>query len=451
MPAAVTLPQRIFDNRFIYWPGQGGGFLGSEWDPLMLTCEPAEEQFQIISAMAKCCTGCSEPSSLDPISSAGQTPGMIDADILARRREALAKLLVEEQVDALLISSVVNVTYLTGFSGDTSYLILGKDRTLLVSDGRYTEQIAEECPGLETYIRPPTQTITAAAVENLSKMCYRSVGFESSCMTVAEREKLAELCPAIAWKPGSDRVEKLRMVKDDSELAEIREAIAIAERAFDMFRAALRLDESEKDLSDAMEMHIRRAGGECSSFRPIVAADARAALPHAPPTRQLIADADLILVDWGASGPRYKSDLTRVLMARRFSVAGRSWPLRLDFDQLQKVYTAVRTAQEQAFRAIRPGAKAADVDAAARSAIAEAGFGALFVHGLGHGIGLQVHEGPGIRASSTDVLQAGMVFTIEPGIYLPGQFGVRIEDDVRVTEDGCEVLTHVARDWQEVV
>lgn len=372
---------------------------------------------------------------------------MIDADILPRRREALAKRLVEEPLDALLISNVVNVTYLTGFSGDSSYLILSKDRALLVSDGRYTEQVAEECPGLETYIRPPTQTITAATAESLNKLGVRSIGFESSCMTVAERTKLGELCPGIDWKPGNDRVELLRMVKDDTELAEIRQAIAIAERAFEMFQAMLRLDDSEKELSDAMESYIRRAGGEGSSFRPIIAADARAALPHAPLTRTSLAEADLILVDWGASTPRsYKSDLTRVLLARSFSVAGRSRPMRLDPRQLQKVYTAVRTAQEQAFRAIRPGAKAADVDAAARTAIADAGYGSFFVHGLGHGIGLQVHEGPNIRASSTDVLQAGMVFTVEPGIYLPGQFGVRLEDDVRVTPDGCEVLTHVTKE-----
>jgi Xaa-Pro aminopeptidase len=211
----------------------------------------------------------------------------------------------------------------------------------------------------------------------------------------------------------------------------------------------LRPEDTEKDLSDALEMYVRRAGGECSSFRPIVAADARAALPHAPPTRQSIAGADLLLVDWGASGPRYKSDLTRILLARSFSIAGRNRPPRLPPEQLRQVYTAVRTAQDNAFDAIRPGARAADVDAAARSAIADAGFGAFFVHGLGHGIGLQVHEGPNIRASSTDVLQAGMVFTVEPGIYLPGQFGIRIEDDVRVTPDGCEVLSHLDREWPD--
>jgi Xaa-Pro aminopeptidase len=199
-----------------------------------------------------------------------------------------------------------------------------------------------------------------------------------------------------------------------------------------------------------MEMYIRRAGGECSAFRPIVAADARAALPHAPPTGQPIGDADLLLVDWGASGPGgYKSDLTRVLQARNFSLTGRSRPPRLDQDQVRKVYTAVRTAQEHAFRAIRPGARAADVDAAARSAIADAGFGSFFVHGLGHGIGLQVHEGPNIRASSTDLLLENMVFTVEPGIYLPGRFGVRIEDDVRVTPDGCAILTQVPRELGE--
>jgi len=366
----------------------------------------------------------------------------------ALRRERLAPCLKEEQLDALLVSNPVNVTYLTGFSGDSSNLILGRKRTVLVSDGRFTEQLAEECPGLETHIRPPDQTLSKATAEVLDKLGRRAVGFESAHLSIAELETLKELTPTTDWKPGPKRVEQLRAVKDPSEIEEIREAIRIAERAFAMFRAMLRPTDCEKDLADAMEMYIRRAGGRASSFPSIVAVGERAALPHAPPTNRVVGDSPLLLVDWGACGRFYKSDLTRVLLPRNYSIFARPGRQVRGDDKLEKVYATVRQAQEQAIGAVRPGAQAKDVDAVARGAIAEAGFGQYFVHGLGHGIGLQVHEAPAVRTNSTDVLQAGNVVTIEPGVYLPGWGGIRLEDDVLVTEDGAEVLTSVPRDLE---
>lgn len=372
------------------------------------------------------------------------------------RRERLAGQLAAEQVEALLISHPVNVSYLTGFSGDASWLVLGRQRTILVSDGRFTEQIADECPGLEVQIRPPGQNIVAASAEVLQQLGVQSVGFESSHLSVAEFESLREQAQTIDWKPGRDRVERLRAVKDESEVAAIREAIHIAEKAFAMFRAMLRPTDCEKDLSDAMELYIRRAGGKCSSFPTIVAGGARAALAHAPPTEQTVAaSGPLLLVDWGASGRFYKSDLTRVLLPRNHSAFSRppSSPLSQGAakgvdPKLDEVYQAVAHAQEQALRAIRPGVKAHDVDAAARSALTDAGFGSFFIHSLGHGLGLQVHEAPALRTNSQDVLEAGMVVTVEPGVYLPGWGGIRLEDDVLVTPDGCEVLTHLPRDME---
>jgi Xaa-Pro aminopeptidase len=370
------------------------------------------------------------------------------------RRERLAGLLPGECLDALLVSNPVNVTYLTGFSGDSSNLVLARQRALLVSDGRFTEQIAEECPGLEVQIRPTGQTLPAATAEALGKLGVRSVGFESGHLSVAEMEAYRELAPTVDWKPGRDRVEKLRAIKDASEVAEIREAIRIAEKAFAMFRAMLRPDDREKDLSDALEMYIRRAGGKCSSFPSIVAGGPRSALAHAPPSQRTAGAGGLLLVDWGASGRFYKSDLTRVLIPRNHS-ASSSPPARPMGEpgdgKLEEVYAAVLTAQEQALHCIRPGVKAHDVDAAARSAIAEAGFGSFFIHGLGHGLGLQVHESPALRTNSQDVLAAGMVVTVEPGIYLPGWGGIRIEDDVLVTPDGYEVLSSVPKDLAAAV
>lgn len=379
-------------------------------------------------------------------------------DPAAPRRERLARLLADEGLDALAVTDEVSVTYLTGFTGDSSVLVIARGlssalvvargRSVLVSDPRYVGQIADECPDLETHIRPAAQKLPAAVCEVLTKLGCRDVGFESAAVTVDELETLRGLAPAINWKPGRDRVEQLRLIKDDAEVAEIREAVAIAERAFDAFRALLRPEDREKDLADALDGYLRRAGAAGSSFPPIVAANDRAALPHCPPTGRTVGTGGMLLVDWGASGPRgYKSDLTRVLDTRKTSPfsavtagAGGNGP------SLERVYEVVLRARQRALDALRPGAEARAVDAAARAAIAEAGYGDFFGHGLGHGIGLEVHEAPALRPHSETVLRPGMVVTVEPGVYLPGWGGVRVEDDVLVTPDGHEVLTHVPRE-----
>src|SRR5579871_225966 len=232
----------------------------------------------------------------------------------ARRQEALRRQLHQEGLDALLITHPINVTYLTGFSGDSSYVVLTETRAILVSDGRFTTQIAEECPGMETIIRPPSQPVSAAAAEVLGKLSLKTVGFESAHLTVAELDKLRELAPSLDWKGGLDRVERLRAVKDSWEIEQIRAAIHMAERAFGMFRAMLRPEDQEKELFDAMEGYVRRAGGFSTSFPSIIAVGDRSALPHAPPTNRRISEADFFLVDWGASGRLYKSDLTRLLI-----------------------------------------------------------------------------------------------------------------------------------------
>ena len=385
------------------------------------------------------------------VTSVGTTDGkrleQTAVEHFARRRERLKSGLLTEELAAVLITNPVNVSYLTNFSGDSSYLIITRDRTLLVSDARYTTQIRQECPGLQFHIRPTGQNVSQAAADVLNKLGSPSVGFESACVTVAELETLRELTPTVTWKGAKDRVEQLRVCKDSSEIEQIREAIRIAERAFEAFRAMLRPEDTEKELADRLEEYIRRFGGTSSSFPSIVAAGDRAALPHAPPTGRQVGEADLLLVDWGASGRFYKSDLTRVLVTRKNSAfshpGGQS--------KLYEIHGVVLSAQEQALRQIRPGVKARDVDAAARQIISNAGFGEFFGHGLGHGIGLQIHEAPALRPNSDTTLEAGMVVTVEPGIYLPDWGGVRIEDDVVVTPGGCEILTSVTKDLQSLV
>jgi Xaa-Pro aminopeptidase len=354
------------------------------------------------------------------------------------RRERLWQAAQGEGLDGLLITNPVNVSYLTGFSGDSSYLALSRSRAILISDGRFSEQIAEECPGLEATIRPPTQKMPELTGEVLQGLGARSVGYESAHLTVAEFQDLGEQAKGVTWVAGTERAEKLRQCKDADEVAQLREAIRFAERAFAMFRAMLRPDDREQNLTDALEMYVRRAGAKASSFPPIVAVGGRAALPHAPPTARRVEEDPLLLVDWGAAGPFYKSDLTRVLWRRQNGA---------DSGQLEQVYGVVLEAQRRAIAAVCPGATASAVDAVARSYIAEAGYGSYFTHGLGHGLGLQVHEAPSLRPTAQTVLEPGMVVTIEPGIYLPGWGGVRIEDDVLVTPDGVEVLTSCPKDF----
>jgi Xaa-Pro aminopeptidase len=201
-----------------------------------------------------------------------------------------------------------------------------------------------------------------------------------------------------------------------------------------MLRAGLRREESEKDVADALENYLRRCGATAASFPPIVAAGVRSALPHARPLAEAqIGEADFVLVDWGATGRPYKSDLTRVV------VTGKVTP------KFERIYRTVLAAQQRGIAAIRPGVMARDVDAEARSVIEEAGFGRFFRHGLGHGLGMDIHEAPRLHTHCDDRLEPGMVVTVEPGIYLPDWGGIRIEDDVLVTAEGCEVLSHVPK------
>lgn len=359
-------------------------------------------------------------------------------DYAAQRRDKLGQAINAAGVDLLAVSNPINVTYLSGFSGDSSWLLLTPTRAVLVSDGRYEAQIAEECPGLETIIRKPDRTILQAVADVLSNLGLSSIGLEATHVTLAEAEKLRELAPSLTWCAKSGMVESLRRVKDASELAQIREAIGFAERAYEMFRAGLRPDDTEKNLVDAMESYVRRAGGKCTAFPTLVGIGARSALPHVPPTSRRVVEAAFLLLDWGATGRFYMSDLTRIVVTATDRRAVES--------RLEKLYITVLKAQEIALRAIGPGVKTADVDRAVRAYLETEGVAERFNHGLGHGFGLQIHEGPFTRPNSADVFEAGMVTTVEPGVYFPEWGGVRIEDDVLVTPDGCEVLTHVAKD-----
>jgi Xaa-Pro aminopeptidase len=278
--------------------------------------------------------------------------------------------------------------------------------------------------------------------EIVAKTCQRAkvamLGIEGDSITVSHCDQIAEKLPKTEIKKTTGLVERLRAIKDRDEIAEISEAIRFAEDAYWRLRTTARPDQTEKAFADALEHEMRMAGAKCASFPPIVAVGPRAALPHARPTLERLGAAGYFLLDWGACGRLYKSDLTRLV------ATGKIPP------KLERVYRLVLKAQTAAIAAIRPGASCHDVDQVARAIIDEAGFGKNFGHGLGHGIGLAVHEAPRMARGIQQPLEAGMVVTVEPGIYLPGWGGVRIEDDVLVTRKGHEVLTTLPKAWDDI-
>jgi Xaa-Pro aminopeptidase len=370
-----------------------------------------------------------------------------------QRRTVLNKSLAEHEVDAFLVTAAVNVTYLTNFTGDSSFYCTAPKNGIVISDSRFEAQLREECPGLDAHIRPHNKTTLEAAAEVLTKSGAKSCAVEANRLSVDELEQLRALAPKVTFVPVSGQVERQRAVKDQGEVEHIREAVRVAERGFRMFVNTLREADTEKDMVDALEAYVRRAGARGTSFPPIVAVGERGALPHAPPTAQQLGEGSKLLVDWGAD-LLYKSDITRTLRSPFGTTPSRrNKRERVGFD-FEQIYALVKAAQEAALAAIRPGAKAKDVDAAARKVFASAkfqkhagvNFADYFTHGLGHGIGLEIHEAPRIRANSDDVLRAGMVVTIEPGLYIPDWGGVRIEDDVLVTPDGHKLLTTLPRE-----
>lgn len=360
-------------------------------------------------------------------------------DRFQQRRERLRHAVAKAQAEALLVTNFTNVTYLTGFTGDDSYLLVRSDGDVIISDPRYTTQIEEECPGLDAHIRRPGVSMLRGVVKVLKQAKIARLGLEADSMTVGLREAIAKELPKVELVSTSSLVERQRRVKDKHEIAQIRQAVWYAERAFAVLRATLRPDKTEKQVADELEGQMRLFGAKCASFPSIIAVGARAALPHARPTEATIGSSEFVLVDWGADGGLYKSDLTRVL------ITGKIPP------KLERIYGVVLKAQQAAIAAIRPGVTGQDVDRVARDIIAAAGYSRYFGHGLGHGLGLEVHEGPRLAVNSQIVLKPGMVVTVEPGIYLPGWGGVRIEDDVLVTRSGHEVLTSVPKDFESAV
>jgi Xaa-Pro aminopeptidase len=357
----------------------------------------------------------------------------MDHDAHRARVEKLRRLMARADLAALLVTKPVNVTYLTGFTGGDSFLLVTPDQAIVLSDFRFIIQLEQECPGLEVQIRPTGVTLGQLTAKVVQQCKLRQLGVEAESMSVSLYQQLGKLLPATELAVIDGLVEQLRLIKERAEVDEIRRSVAIAQRALAVIRARLQADQTEQEIATELEYQIRQLGGSGCSFPPIVAVGARSALPHAVPTKQTIGESAFVLIDWGAFYRGYASDLTRLLTTAKIS------------PKLERIYGVVLTAQQRAIAAIRPGARLCDVDAEARRVIAEAGFGKLFGHGLGHGLGLEIHEAPRLAVGQDQPLRAGMVVTVEPGVYVPGFGGVRIEDDVLVTRDGHEVLSDVPK------
>jgi Xaa-Pro aminopeptidase len=345
------------------------------------------------------------------------------------RRDKVRKTLAKQKLDALLITNQLNVRYLTGFTGGTSALLMQPCGDTMLSDPRFTIQIEEECPGLEAIIRPRSVSTSQTLSKLLGKTTAGKLGIEAEAVTIAQQERLFQFIPRWLPIPTHNIVEELRQIKDRDEVAAIRRAIDIAARAFQYVRDQLHSSLSEIDICIMLEHQMRVLGAEDKSFPTIIGAGARAALPHATPSTQTLSGQPLLLFDWGCVVNGYMSDLTRVLV------------LSPNNKKLRTVYETVLKAQKAAIAAVKPGKTCEEIDAVARNIITDAGFGKHFGHGLGHGIGLRIHEDPRLAPGDTTILKPGMVITVEPGIYLKGWGGIRIEDDILVTKSGSEILS----------
>jgi Xaa-Pro aminopeptidase len=353
----------------------------------------------------------------------------------------LREYLATTRFDGLLISHLPNVRYLCGFTGSAGLLLAEHAANVFFTDVRYDTQAHEEVKGAEVVVasKSPWDAAAEWITAKHSKARHWTIGVEASHITVAEKKRFNDGLPTkVSAKDAPSAVERIRMVKDDAELDCIRAAVKLGSTLFDRALKVLRPGVRETEVAAEMEYAARRAGAEQMSFPTIIASGARSALPHGRASEQMIANGGFVVCDFGVILAGYCSDQTRTVWVGKES------------DEARRAYEGVRAAQLAAIHAVRPGAKVAAVDAAAREVLRGVGLDKYFTHSTGHGVGLEIHEAPRVAAGQKQILQPGMVITIEPGVYFPGRWGVRIEDMVAVTPQGCEVLTLTAKDFLAV-
>jgi Xaa-Pro aminopeptidase len=348
------------------------------------------------------------------------------------RVERLTDLLADEEVDVLLVTELVNVRYLTGYDGSNGIALIGPRTRAFATDFRYVEQAAEQVH--PSFARARASLDLLESVTDLIPAGEVALGFDDVHMPVRQYERLRELLPTrVELVPAGGLVERIRAVKEPEEVKRIRTAAQLADASFERIIRDGLIGRTERDVAVALEHDMRERGARRPSFDSIIAAGPHGALPHAHPRDVPIRTGELVVIDWGAELDGYCSDCTRTVAA---GAPG---------EEAREVYELVLSAQLAGLKDVRPGRLGRDVDAVAREVIDVAGHGEHFGHGLGHGVGLEVHEGPRLSQRSEDRLAPGNVVTVEPGVYLPGRLGVRIEDLVLVTEDGAEVLNGLSK------
>jgi len=352
------------------------------------------------------------------------------------RRTALSARLPELHVDAVLVSHLPNVRYLTGFTGSNGQVLVGVNESVFLTDGRYQEQSRREVPELDrvTYLHG----LEGPLAEVCARLGVTRMGFEATVVTVRQHAQLTAKLPGVELVALQDAVERLRWVKDPEELAHLRSAQGATDQAFEDVMDFLAIGQTERQVARELEHLLRRDGADGLAFESIVAFGENAAEPHHEPSHRLLEEGDVIKMDFGALWEGYHADMTRTIAFGSPAT------------ELRKIHDIVREAQQAGIDTVRAGVHGETVDAAARAVIVDAGYGDHFLHGLGHGVGLEIHEGPRLGKGFDHVLPTGAVVTVEPGIYVPGLGGVRIEDMVEVTDDGCRVLGSAVRDLIEL-
>jgi Xaa-Pro aminopeptidase len=350
--------------------------------------------------------------------------------------EAISSGLAERKLDALLVSGAPNVRYLTGFTGDNGNVLITAGKTILFTDPRFEIQAAQEVASQVKIAKGPLVFDILAAIKRLG---LKRIGYEPARMTCDAFESLKSRLPLRAsLEPVNGWVEELRMVKSADEIARIRRSVDTNSEAFEQAVRRVKPGMRESELAAELEYRMRRLGAEKPCFDTIVAGGARSALPHAQPTSARLENGQLVVVDMGALRDGYCSDMTRMLF------------LGAPGAKVKRTYRAVLEAQLAAIDAVRAGALTRTVDRAARQVLKGYGLDRAFVHSTGHGLGLEIHEPPRIGRKDKTRLKVGMAITIEPGVYLEGFGGIRIEDTVLVTETGCEILTPTSKDLRVV-
>ncbi|MCK4259792.1 MAG: aminopeptidase P family protein [Halanaerobiales bacterium] len=352
---------------------------------------------------------------------------------MSSRVENLKKLFSEKQIDGVMITKAENRRYITGFTGSSGIVIVSGEKNVLITDFRYLEQAAEQAQGFE--IVDGSLDMVVAAKDVVQKLNITNLGFESQGMNYYEYQQYSKNLNVITKMiPLETMVEELRLYKDEEEIQRIQKAAEIADAAFEHIQSFIKPGLTELEVALELEYFMKKIGSEKNAFDFIVASGPRSSLPHGVASNRVIQSGEFVKMDYGAVYNGYHSDMTRTVVVGEPS------------DKMIEIYNVVKKAQQSALDNIKAGMTSIEADAIARDIITEAGYGSNFGHGLGHGIGLEIHEGPRVSVKEEVILKENMVITVEPGIYLPQWGGVRIEDDIVITKDGCRVLTKATKE-----